>query len=259
MIEYAPVPEMEEYVPSIHKELRQDFPDIPIPPNFFVNSVHVDLNPIEGKQEVRQVKIPQWPMNTADRSWGIVFNENRLILQTSQYQHFDDFAQKLRRVLEVLAEKAQIAYTSNVGIRYIDNIKDIDELGINDQIGQGFLSPKLTKDFEPELSRVEHIYRSEEGHLFLRCYNLHDHPGIPEDVHIMADQLFRGQKPIAPVDGRFSLLETDHIYRPAQLEPFNCNEVINRIDRLHQGASMAFRTAVTPEALEAWGTENNAN
>lgn len=254
MLEYAQVPAIASYAPLIQEELRREFPEIL--PGFSVNSVQINVDTIEKKQEFKQIETFHWAMNTADRGWGIVFSQNRLILQTSQYDHFNDFAGRFRRVIGVLAENADITHTTNVGIRYIDNIQVIDDLEISEQVGQGFLSPALTEEFMPELSRVEHVYRSSEGHLFLRCYGLQNHPGIPDDVRAMADQIFRGQAPMAPIMERFVLLDTDHIYTPNQLEPFDIDQIINRLDRLHKGASMAFRTAATKEALEAWGRES---
>ena len=253
MIGFAPVPEIAECAPSIQEALRRKFPEIL--PQFSVNSIQIHLNAVERKQEFSQVKADHWAMNTADRGWGVVFGQDRLILQTGRYQHFSDFAEQFRVVIKILAQKADITHTSNIGIRYVDNIQEIVGLGIRDQLVSGFFSPELTENFTPELSRVEHIYRSSEGHLFLRCYGLQNHSGIPEDVRVMADQLFRGATPITPVQGHFALLDTDHIYTPGQLEEFDIDEVINRLERLHEGASMAFRTAVTPEALKAWNLE----
>ncbi len=254
MLEYAQVPAMANYAPLIQEELRREFPEIL--PGFSVNSVQINVDTIEKKQEFKQIEAFHWAMNTVDRAWGIVFGQNRLILQTSHYDHFIDFASRFRRAITVLAEKAEITHTTNVGIRYIDNIQAIDDSEISSLIGQGFLSPELTDRFESELSRVEHIYRSAEGRLYLRYYSLQNHPGIPDDVRFMADQIFRGQAQMAPIMERFVLMDTDHIYTPNQLEPFNIDEVISRLDRLHEGASMAFRTAVTPKALVAWRTES---
>lgn len=254
MIGFAPVPKIAEYAPSIQEALRREFPEIL--PQFSVNLIQIQLDAAEGEQKLSQVGAAHWAMNTAERGWGVVFSQDRLILQTGEYQHFSDFAERFCMVIEILAQKADITHTSNIGIRYVDNIQEIDGLAISDQLISGFLSPGLTENFTPELSRVEHIYRSSEGRLFLRCYGLQNHPGIPEDVRMMADQLFRGAPPVATVPGHFALLDTDHIYRPNQLEEFDIDEVINRLERLHEGASMAFRTAVTPKALKTWEMES---
>ena len=48
------------------------------------------------------------------------------------------------------------------------------------------------------------------------------------------------------------LLDTDHIYIPTSLIKLNINDVIAKLDLLHQGASMAFRQVVTSDALMFW-------
>lgn len=254
MIEYAEIPKIADNVSSIQDALRHEFPEI-LPP-FTINKVEINLKTDGGRQEIKQVEVTHWAMNTIDRSWGIVFSQNRLILQTSHYNHFDDFSQRFRMVMGFLAKIAEITHTSNLGIRYIDNIIDIDGLKISTQLGQGFLSPELTEEFKPVLSRVEHVYKSSEGHLFLRCYGLQNQSGIPEDVRIMANQIFREQNAIAPIMSHFAILDTDHIFMPHQLEPFDIDQVINRLGRLHEGASKAFRTAVTDNALNVYGKRN---
>jgi len=255
MLEYAPIPEISDYIPSIQEALRREFPEIL--PRISINRLHVSFNTAQRRQEFRQIEDFLWAMNTADREWGVVFGENRLILQTGSYAHFEDFVDRFCRIVQAISKKAEITYTSSIGIRYIDNILDRDGLSIGEQLIPGFMSPALTPEFVPELSRVEHIYKSNEGNLFLRCYTLQDHPGIPEDVRVMADQLFRGQAAMTNVEERFALLDTDHIYRPDQLEPFNIDDIAARLNRLHEGASMAFRTAVTQEALTAWRGEHD--
>jgi len=253
MLEYAPVPAMADYAPSIQEALRREFPEIL--QKFSVKTVQINVDTAKQTQEFRQVEAFHWSMNTPERGWGVVFGQNRLILQTGRYTHFGDFADKIRRVIDVLVREAAITHTSNVGIRYVDNIRDMSDLTINEQLGTGFLSPELTEEFRPEISRVEHIYKSSDGNLFLRCYGLQNHPGIPDDILPMANQIFHGQGPMTPISERFVLLDTDHIYNPDHLEPFDVDQVIDRLRRLHEGASMAFRAAVTEEAIEAWGRE----
>ena len=59
-----------------------------------------------------------------------------------------------------------------------------------------------------------------------------------------------------PIVEKFLLLDTDHIYVPTSLIKLNIDNVITKLDLLHQGASMAFRQVVTEEALTFWEDKN---
>jgi len=59
-----------------------------------------------------------------------------------------------------------------------------------------------------------------------------------------------------PIVENFLLLDTDHIYIPTSLIELNINDVIAKLNLLHQGASMAFRQVVSKEALTFWESEN---
>lgn len=247
MVEFAPVPEMEKYVLGIMGNLRRDYPEIN---DFKINTLKLQIDP-DGKQQASQTTVEQWSLVSADRTWGVVLGNSRLVVHTVAYKHFEDFSKRLHAALAVVVDQAGISHTRTIGVRYVDNIKQFGNLGIDDQLRPEFAIPEI-RGFEPEQGRAEFIYASTEGRLHLRRYHLKDHPGVPHDLLATVDQLVGQSKPLLPISEPFVLVDTDHLYRPSQLEAVDIDLVIKRMDRLHQGASLAFRQVVTENALKAW-------
>jgi uncharacterized protein (TIGR04255 family) len=251
MVEYAPVPKMDSHIGDIMDSLRSDYPDIG---EYITQSWEVNLKEA-GAIETSEKKDRNWKLNSVDNSWGVSINENCVILQTTNYTHFNEFAKKLTKILELICPIARIEYTKKIGIRYIDNIFANEQLSLAQQVKDTFLSPDISDEFSPAHSRMEHAYNSEEGMLYLRCFSLKDHPGVPPDLASLVQQLVDSSALMRPITEKFLLLDTDHIYVPTSLIKLNIKDVIAKLDLLHQGASMAFRQVVTEEALTFWEGE----
>ena len=248
MVEFAPVPKMKDYINDIMESLRSDYPDIG---EFITQSWEVNFKDA-GAIETREKKDNNWKLNNVDSSWGVSINENCVILQTTKYTHFDELSKKLTKILEVICLIAHIEYTRKIGIRYIDNIFANEQLSLDKQVKDNFLSPDISDKFRPAHSRMEHAYESTEGVLYLRCFSLKNHPGVPPDLAPLVQQLVDNSALMRPIMESFLLLDTDHIYIPTSLIELNINDVIAKLDLLHQGASMAFRQVVTCDALTFW-------
>lgn len=247
MVEFAPVPEMEKYVRAIMAELRRDYPEIN---EFSIKTLRVQVDP-DGRQQASQTAVEQWSLVSADRKWGLVIGSARLIVHTVAYEHFDGFADRLEQALAVVVDAARVSHTRTIGVRYIDNIRQFGTMSIHDQIRPEFVIPELL-GFSAEQGRAEFIYASQEGQLHLRRYHVKDHPGVPLDLAATVDQLVGQAEPLLPISESFVLVDTDHLYRPSKLEDVDVKAVVARMNRLHQGASMAFRQIVTDRALKAW-------
>lgn len=252
MVEIGRIPVMEQYAASVQEALRHEYPELG---EFEIRSFKVNLDPVQGKAQGEQTTIKQWKANTADHTFGVVFDSDRLVLHTIGYSHFNDFAKRLRHVLDVLVERSKVTHTRRIGMRYIDVIEPIDNYGLDGLVQPALLSPQLGKALVPTQSRVEYVYTSESGQLFLRCYQLRNHPGVPQDLMPLVDQLVNGGAPMAVRQQPFILVDTDHVHIPNSLEVYDRERVIEKLDALHQQASLAFRTAVTPNALTAWNKE----
>lgn len=252
MIEYATVPSIAEHADSIMERLRGEYPDIR---EFKISSLNVEVDAATGESKAHQSVSTQWRMNNPDSNFGFVFGADRLVIHTSVYEHFEGFAEKIRGIAAIVFEVAKIKYTKSIGIRQIDNIHEIDQLKLSDLVKSGYLCPKQNNELTPVNSRVEFIYKSKLGRLFVRAYQLANHPAVPQDLFPLANELSSDNELMTPVTNTFILADTDHIYSPSKLEEFNLERVISILDSLHQQCSLGFREMVTAEAINAWKRE----
>ncbi len=250
MIEYAAVPKMAEYAPVIMENLRGQYPDIKA---FNSPSLKIEIDAATGESSAHQQMIKQWRMNNPESTLGLVFGEDRLIVHTTAYEHFNSFSDNIREITDIVSCSAKIKYAKNLGIRQIDNIMPIDQLGLSQLIKPGYHFPPQTNGLTPLNSRVEFVYQSDQGQLYIRAYQLFHHPKVPQDLFGMANELINPDTDLmAPVAETFILADTDHVYTPDKLEPFDLDRITSKLDSLHQQCSLGFREMVTQDALSAW-------
>jgi uncharacterized protein (TIGR04255 family) len=250
MIEYAMVPRIADQADAIMERLRGDYPDIK---EFNVSSLNVDIDAATGESKASQNIVPQWRMNSPDSSFGLVFGSDRLVIHTTSYKHFDGFAEKIRDIASVIFEVANIKYIKSIGIRQIDNICPIDGMDLASLVKPGYLCPEQNEGLSPLNSRVEFIYRSNYGRLYVRAYQLSNHPRVPQDLFPVASEL--APDLMSPATEVFVLADTDHIYTPSKLEKFDLTNIISILGSLHEQCSLGFRKMVTDEAIKAWRKE----
>ncbi|WP_444921335.1 TIGR04255 family protein [Microbulbifer sp. CnH-101-G] len=249
MIEYGSAPGIANYADAIMEELRGPYPDIK---ELKLNSLKVNIDAATGESRAQHETLPHWRMNNPDSDFGFVFGANRLVIHTTAYKHFNEFADKIRDIASVISNIARIQYSSNIGVRHIDNICNIDGLELNQLLKGNYLCPQLGEGLNPLNSRVEFVYKSDIGRLFTRAFELSNHPKVPQDLFPMASELSSAPNLMVPVTEKFVLVDTDHIYSPGKLEAFDLNEIISKLDSLHEQCSVGFRNMVSEDALGAW-------
>ena len=254
MIEHATVPRMADHADKIMEELRSEYPDLNA---FNVTSLKIEIDAATGENRAQQQAETQWRMNNPDGDFGLVFSTNRLVIQTTAYKHFDDFAARIRRIASVVFEVARIGYSKSVGIRHVDNILPIDGMSLNQLVKPGYMCPAQNEGLSALNSRVEFVYVSEYGKLFVRAYRVSNHPRVPQDLFPLASELSHGSNFMSPITEDFFLADTDHVYSPSKLEPFDLNKVISMLNALHQQCSLGFREMVTEDAITAWKKDNS--
>lgn len=254
MIEYAPVPAIADYADSIMERLRGDYPDIG---KLNLAALKIDVDAATGESRAHQQVSIQWRMNNPESNLGLVFGSDRLVVHTTAYEHFAGFAEKVKEIASVVSEVANIKFSKNIGIRHIDNICQIDDFGLEQLLKKGYLCPSQNEGLTPFNSRVEFIYTSEIGRLFVRAYQISNHPKVPQDLFPLAGELGHDAQLLVPISDAFVLTDTDHIYSPSKLESFNIERIIEILDLLHRQCSLGFRAMVTDEAIEAWRKEGD--
>ena len=253
MIQYAPVARIADYAGSIIEELRSQYPDSG---DHIISELRVNVAGSPSNIEMAQNEVRQWRMTNANGDFGFVFGEDRIVFQTTAYRHFQGFADQFAPVVEVISKLAKISHSKDIGIRHIDNIFPIDDLDFSDLLRPGYLCPAQNEALLPASSRVEYVYRSNLGHFFARCYQVIDHPKLPQDLFQLGSQLPNARL-MEPVPETFVLADTDHMYHAEKFEEFDLQMTLEKLEELHEQNSIGFRSMVTEEAIAAWRLEKN--
>lgn len=249
MIEFAPVPNMDAFAESIMEALRMDYPDID---EFNTPNLKVEVDATTGETTAEHRMLKQWRLNNTEGDFGVVFGKERLVFHTTTYETFLNFSLRIRPIIEIVFGIANIQFTKNIGIRHIDNIFPIDGNEINELLKPGFLCPEQNTGLISDSSRVEFVYKSTLGRLFLRCYRLNDHPKVPQDLFPVASQLSPSYSLMFPIKESFVLVDTDHLYVPEKFETANIDKIIETLDELHKQNSLGFRSMVEDKAIDLW-------
>ncbi|MHB8425545.1 MAG: TIGR04255 family protein [Gammaproteobacteria bacterium] len=249
LVEYSQIPKMDSYAPDILEKLRSDYPEVK---QIEFQTWNINLQAVGQTAESQLEKNFLHSATTADKKWGVVFDKQRFVLHTRDYEHYPDFAQRFENALKIVTNVAKITHSRRMGIRYVDNIRGLDSTAIDKQVRAQFLTPILTDWLTPKRSFIEHLYQSDSGQLVLRCVLVSEGSGIPPDLMVTANALFNGQSPVTPINELFMLVDTDHSFDPGSLQLLDIPSIMKRLETLHDGASMAFRELVTPEAIELW-------
>lgn len=249
MVEYAPVPKMDEFADAIMEELRPTYPDIK---SYTLSTFNVNVDTAGGISEADKVDVQQWRMTDQAGTTGLVFGKDRLIFHTTEYSHFKEFSQDFEKACSVLFSIASVSHYQKIGIRHIDNISPIDNLPLNDLVKNEYSPSNIGEDVNPIFSRVEHIYTTNLGQLNIRAFHLSNHPKVPNDLMPVADQLSAENRLLEPILDDFILADTDHIFISDKLLDIDIGEILGILDQLHEQCSLGFRHMVTQEAIDAW-------
>ena len=120
-VRLSPVPQMDQYIPAIQETFRRR--GFPIER---AGKVHqVTFRPTGGAP-VQLTERQRWDYRKEDETWSILLTHDTVILQTTAYTRFEDFAERLQLAVHtVLAESEhdRSGVVHRVGLRYIDVVR----------------------------------------------------------------------------------------------------------------------------------------
>lgn len=199
----------------------------------------------------QQQQSARWDFLTADRRTGVVVNDQMVLLHTNAYETYEAFSALLRSVIDVVATEVGVRITRRLGLRYVDRItlkpSEVFEQYVTGAM-LGFPSPGLGRlRATKAATRTETLLQTGEGTLAVRSV-LGPGVSLPPDLV---------PSPLAypAVDGAETALVIDFDHFQVQEGPFQLDQVMQRLERLHDAVDIAFRQTVTPYALSQWGQE----
>ena len=193
---------------------------------------------VNGKLE-QVPPITNYNFISTDGLWKINLTQNFIALSTLRYGHWEEFAQKLDKVLALFIQIYQPAFFERIGLRYV-NAFSRKRLGLEEELWDDLINaPFIGVLSEPDVDETKTSKCALDVEISLgdqRHLKLHAGPGLLGD----------GKKDPEPkfiLDGDFSVVDKEI---PAQ-------RIAGDLDVLHDYAVRLFNAAVTQELHEAMG------
>ncbi len=189
----------------------------------------------------RQPPVTNYNFISTDGRWKINLTQNFVALSTLGYTSWEEFAQKLDKVLALFIQIYHPAFFERIGLRYV-NAFSRKRLGLEGELWDDLINaPFIGVLSEPDVDEKQTTKCALDVELALgesRHLKLHAGPGLLGD----------GKKDPEPkfiLDGDFSVVDKQI---PAQ-------RIAGDLDVLHDYAVRLFNSAATQELKEAMGAE----
>ncbi len=238
-VRYSPILSMEKFIPHIQEQVRKTFPKFR---KVVMQSLVLGVN---GQPDT--TKVERWEFAGKDGDAGFIVQTDSFVFHTTAYKTFEDFISQFEFALSEVNKEANISLIERIGLRYVDVIEaeEGEELGVFLVPGlAGFPLEKL--QVKTLISYMETITTTDEGVLVLKATKKLDGNLLPPDLQpigLKMDRKISEGRPNA-------ILDFDH-YSEQAME-FSIDDVVKKIDRLHNATSSAFWATTTKYAIDRW-------
>jgi uncharacterized protein (TIGR04255 family) len=233
-----------QFVAPFQRAIKDEFPILT-----HVTQVQVEMEvSAEHSVEGRSLS-PTWRFADRSGTWTAVLAPDSFALETRQYTHFDEFIERLQRVLAALKEHIQPEGGSRLGLRYINEIRA--ETGSPAKALRSELVGLLSA---PEFGDHATLAIQEVQLQFSDAQSIHVRHGLlPEGSTVEPRS---GQPPPA---GPFYLLDFDafRTFSELKLLPMNPETIYLHVTEYHSAIERLFRWAVTDEYTRSLGVRND--
>jgi uncharacterized protein (TIGR04255 family) len=173
-----------------------------------------------------------WRFRTSDSSWVVSIVADWFSLETSKYEDWPDFEDRLRTLAEAVARHLKPKVESRLGLRYVNRISDPPVEHPRDWeglINPYFLGPALDPALSPGLRTAQQLL----------------HLDAENDLQVIVRHGFARDDD----GGQWAYLLDQDCFKQRG-KPFVVEEVLGDIDRLHLLALQVFQAAGTPRLLD---------
>lgn len=240
-VRFAPMLKMADYVPGIQEELRRNG----YPRFRALKTQEVVLGP---QPEFRESE--RWLFANKEKTEVVVLAQDFVVLETSRYTVFEDFAQHLETVLKTIGTVTDASLVHRLGLRFVDLILPNEDENLDEYLQRklhGLQPGDLAMD--KVLNQFESRGDTEVGHLIVRLHQNVAGEFLPPDLK--PTELAFGP---APNQGDVvTLLDIDHF--SLEDRDYDVPELIDVMWNLHEFTGKAFESSVTEKALERWDKE----
>lgn len=243
-VKFAPILKMPQYVPEIQEGLRKNgFPGYELR-----TTQKIVLGPVSQATQTER-----WLFTNRDKNRSVILGNDFVVLAASDYDRFEEFAGTLEDVLSIVSPACSPGFSSRLGLRYVDLIRVAEDRSLDT-----YLQPGL-RGLEPQdlaassiIHQMQCRAETSAGILCIRVWQNRDGRVLPPDL--AADELPYHFE--CPDRGELlTILDIDHFSENER--EFEPSTLIRDFWLLHEGTDRAFRSTVTPEAMQLWGGETS--
>lgn len=245
-VRFSPVPKMDAaMVGEIFSRLRKaGFPD-----DVSGDIKQVMLHPGMPPQEIT-AKIQEY--RSADGAWAVNVARDQAVLFTTNYVKYEEFWAKLRTVLDITCDIAELKLnlTKRIGFRMIDVINPSSGKTWRDYLKPHFagLSSRLFVDGS-QLVYLESVAKTGQGVFAFKVSQNNGGEQIPPDIMIRMPMPAK-HKDIRPGTA-ITLLDSDHFWEGS--EAFDIDGIGRRVKALHDDMNVIwFDDIISDHAAAEW-------
>lgn len=132
-VRFSPVRKMGDYIPGIQEAFRRH--GFPIERAGKIQQLTITPAGVHAVEQER------WEYRTRDEQWSVTVLQDSVVLQTTAYERFEGFAEKLEVAVKTVLEQTEqdkLGLIQRVGLRYIDLIQPRDGESYRDYLRPGF-------------------------------------------------------------------------------------------------------------------------
>lgn len=240
-VRFSALLNMSKLVPDFHEAIRSTYPvnasgqykEVQLLPN---------APPIFNEGE-------RWEFLTRDRFTSVVLDKGFVVLQTTKYEDFDAFLERMQGVILALNAATDGILLQRIGLRYVDAIVSAAGSSWKDYV-QPCLAGFESKLFDEQQALRLHqtVATTSAGTMLVRLHQNRDGSVLPPDL--AGGQL---RPRIESEKGSLTtLLDIDH-FRTCQDDEFDAQAFDAALWDLKNGAFTVFHDSlVTDFAIKAW-------
>lgn len=244
-VRFNPILNLDPYVAAFQDSLRKEgFPDFK---KNVLTAFSLQLFPAsDGQQQPPQTEV-QYIFTSMDNTSGFILGKDQLAFQSTSYDVFKTFADKLLNGLKLLHHAVGLMFSERIGVRYLDAIYPRS----GETLDQYLLAEVLGLSGKP-LGRLIHSYsesrvQTEKGVVVSRAVIQDGGIAFPPDLNPL---VLKVADRFLALQGRHAILDTDAFIEAR--ESFDLEKIKSRLDDLHIELGKMFETIVSAHALSVW-------
>lgn len=223
-----------EGMDGIIESLRRDFPHVQ--PIRQQNSFRFELK-AEGAPEVFTDVDPVLTLLSSNKTWGIRIAPNFVILHTKNCEGFDNFRERLIKVIKAVHANFDITHLSFIGMRYLNSFAYNPETEFSDCFKRmDFLQPQLNS-WSRAGSNISARYVIKTETVNITSGVLIGAPKYMPDLAELASDIDDINK---INEGPVAHLDIDSIFSTDDLVDYSVDFISEKVETLRENANKAF-------------------